>query len=90
MRTCRLCNGPLEALGQLGLVRWYRCRNCGMQCSKDLLQRKNRKTDKLTAKAALNLIATQLDGREWSADDLDVIAAILRSAGYQVREPQAE
>jgi len=30
-----MCNGPLVLLGVLGHLRWFRCRNCGMdQCKK--------------------------------------------------------
>jgi hypothetical protein len=31
---CRLCGGLLCLLGQLGLLAWFRCRDCGMQFSK--------------------------------------------------------
>ena len=31
---CPLCNGPLSFLGFLGKLGWFRCRNCGMDCSK--------------------------------------------------------
>lgn len=31
---CRLCGGPLVALGQAGRLLWVRCQNCGMQYSK--------------------------------------------------------
>lgn len=31
---CPLCSGPLMLLGTLGLLRWFRCRNCGMDCNK--------------------------------------------------------
>jgi hypothetical protein len=27
---CKLCGGLLMLLGQLGLLKHYRCRNCGM------------------------------------------------------------
>lgn len=33
--TCSICDGPLMPLGQLGRLMHYRCRNCGMQFSKD-------------------------------------------------------
>lgn len=33
-------------------------------------------------------IAEILDGREWSADTLDAIAAVLREAGFTVGEPR--
>ncbi len=32
---CSLCGGPLMELGALGRLTHYRCRNCGMQCSKE-------------------------------------------------------
>lgn len=31
---CKLCLGPLVFIGNMGPLRHYRCRNCGMQCSK--------------------------------------------------------
>ena len=37
---------------------------------------------------ALAEIARALDGQEWSPDTLDTIAAILRRAGYVVRDPE--
>ena len=41
--NCLLCNGPCEPLGSLGRLMWFRCRNCGMNCSKKLRARKPRK-----------------------------------------------
>lgn len=35
----------------------------------------------------LTAIAKVLDGREWSAADLETIADHLRAAGFQIREP---
>ncbi len=40
--TCRLCGGILCLLGQLGLRKHYRCRNCGMDWSKESRPRKRR------------------------------------------------
>ena len=34
MSQCKMCNGQLILLGQLGLLRHFRCRNCGMMSSK--------------------------------------------------------
>lgn len=31
---CSMCGGPLDELGGLGSLMWYRCRNCGMECNK--------------------------------------------------------
>ena len=31
---CQVCGGELMELGGLGSLIWYRCRNCGMECSK--------------------------------------------------------
>lgn len=31
---CELCGGMLAFLGQLGLLRWFRCINCGMEFSR--------------------------------------------------------
>jgi hypothetical protein len=33
MNSCNLCDGPLVELGTLGILTWYRCRNCGMEFS---------------------------------------------------------
>ena len=30
---CKLCNGLLQFLGNLGLMDWFRCRHCGMEWS---------------------------------------------------------
>jgi tRNA(Ile2) C34 agmatinyltransferase TiaS len=30
---CPACGGPLVPLGQLGRRRWFRCRDCGIDCS---------------------------------------------------------
>lgn len=32
---CALCGGPLTALGTLGALAWFRCRNCGAECSRE-------------------------------------------------------
>lgn len=32
--VCPLCDGPVEPLGKLGEREHYRCRNCGMDCSR--------------------------------------------------------
>jgi hypothetical protein len=31
--VCFVCSGVLVLLGRLGCLLWYRCRNCGMECS---------------------------------------------------------
>jgi len=31
MKNCKLCGGPLLFLGKLGTMKWFRCRNCGME-----------------------------------------------------------
>ena len=31
---CQLCGGLLAFLGQLGLLLWFRCINCGMDFSR--------------------------------------------------------
>jgi hypothetical protein len=41
-----------------------------------------------TRREPLDLIHAALDGRHWTADTLDSIAAILRAAGYVVRSPE--
>jgi hypothetical protein len=33
---CRLCGGALALLGDLGSLRWLRCRNCGMDFCRKL------------------------------------------------------
>lgn len=33
--NCSICGGFLELLGKLGKLYWFRCRNCGMEFSKD-------------------------------------------------------
>lgn len=38
--------------------------------------------------AVLESLVDLLDGKEWDADTLEAIAAILRTAGYEIREPQ--
>lgn len=35
---CNMCGGPLVPLGQLGSVIHFRCRNCGMEFSRNLLR----------------------------------------------------
>ena len=30
---CLRCGGPLVFLGRLGFRLWFRCRNCGGECS---------------------------------------------------------
>lgn len=37
---CPACTGPLLLLGTLGLLRWLRCRNCGMQFSRPVRKKK--------------------------------------------------
>ena len=34
------CRGPLMFLGQLGILRWFRCRDCGMDQSQKTKTRK--------------------------------------------------
>lgn len=41
-------------------------------------------------RAALNSIHAELDGKEWSSDTLDNVAAILRDAGYSIAGPDEE
>lgn len=31
---CRVCNGPLVFLGTLGVRDHFRCRDCGLDCSR--------------------------------------------------------
>ena len=33
---CPVCGGPLMALGGLGNMMHYRCRDCGSECSRDV------------------------------------------------------
>ena len=33
---CQLCRGLLMLLGVLGHLKWFRCRNCGMQFSREI------------------------------------------------------
>lgn len=35
MMSCSLCGGVLALLGCLGKLAWFRCIQCGMQCSHD-------------------------------------------------------
>jgi len=37
---CPLCGGEGMLLGVLGLLRWFRCRNCGMDFNKRIKPRK--------------------------------------------------
>lgn len=39
------------------------------------------------AARTLDRIHALLDGQQWSPDTLDAIARLLRSAGYEIREP---
>ncbi len=32
---CRLCRGRCFLLGVLGMLRWYRCRDCGYEYCKE-------------------------------------------------------
>lgn len=32
--TCEACGGPVQELGWLGQLTWYRCRNCGHDSSR--------------------------------------------------------
>lgn len=34
---CVMCGGPLQLLGSLGSRAHYRCRGCGMECSRALV-----------------------------------------------------
>jgi hypothetical protein len=34
MAKCPMCKGPGVLLGVLGLLRWFRCRDCGMDWNK--------------------------------------------------------
>lgn len=34
--NCGICNGELEYMGTLGELDHYRCRNCGMDSSKQI------------------------------------------------------
>ena len=34
--TCSACGGELTYMGALGFKRWYRCRNCGVDQSKEV------------------------------------------------------
>ncbi len=40
--------------------------------------------------AILDLIAQEMDGREWSPDTLDEIAELVRATGRQVRDSEGE
>ena len=35
---CPICNGPGRELGRLGILRWFRCRDCGMDYNKEFNQ----------------------------------------------------
>jgi hypothetical protein len=39
---------------------------------------------------ALDTIADLLDGREWSVEDLDTVAEIVRDTGREIRDPNYE
>lgn len=43
MIFCPACGGDVFLLGELGSLRWFRCRACGMDSSKSYA-RKRRKT----------------------------------------------
>lgn len=43
--TCQLCTGPCYQLGSLGQLKWFVCRNCGMQFSRKARAKKVRKND---------------------------------------------
>lgn len=34
--SCAYCDGPLTILGMLGRLLWLRCRNCGVECSREM------------------------------------------------------
>lgn len=36
LRHCQLCGGFLYLLGQLGNLQWFRCRDCGMEFSREV------------------------------------------------------
>ncbi len=40
-----------------------------------------------TDQDVLNTIQFLLDGQEWDSDTLSAIAAVMISAGYQIRDP---
>lgn len=44
----------------------------------------------LNAQGALHAIHAWLDGQKWSPDTLDSIAAIVRAAGFEIREPAGD
>lgn len=44
MKICPSCGGPGFVLGDLGQLRWFRCRNCGQQFSSRLAPKKPRLT----------------------------------------------
>ncbi len=33
--NCPVCGGPGQELGRLGILRWFRCRDCGMDYNKE-------------------------------------------------------
>lgn len=35
MRRCRICEGNVYLLGQLGCLLWFKCRSCGMEFNKE-------------------------------------------------------
>lgn len=39
MVTCKLCGGIGVLLGRLGFLRWFRCRNCGMEFNRKIRRR---------------------------------------------------
>lgn len=41
---------------------------------------------RITPKTALGRIQTILSGKEWSSDDLETVASIMESAGYDIEE----
>ena len=44
----------------------------------------------LNDRGAMRRIQRTLDGTEWTCDTLDVIAEIMRAAGYEIREPDGD
>lgn len=46
--TCSACGGPGFLLGVLGRLRWFRCRNCGIDFNRKIKKAKKNQERKVT------------------------------------------
>jgi hypothetical protein len=40
---CPMCSGPAMLLGVLGLLRWFKCRNCGWEFNRKIKRKEKKK-----------------------------------------------